>query len=78
MRSCGSLRATIGVQLVVITYGVAVSVASGREQAQARSAAARMQPPGREEEQLMGRCGVWNVVSRIHPAVLGAGGRNRT
>lgn len=65
---CRSLRVTIGVLLVAITCGGAASVASGRGQAQPPSAAARMQQPGPEEEQLRERSGTWTVVSTFRPA----------
>src|SRR5947208_2212796 len=62
-----SLRVTIGVQLVAIACGIAMSVASGRGQAQPPSAAARMQQSGPEEEQLRQRSGIRTVVSIFRP-----------
>jgi hypothetical protein len=62
-----SLWVLIRVALVAIMCGVAMSVASGREQAQPTSAAARMQQSGPEEEQLRQRSGTWTVVSTFRP-----------
>lgn len=61
------LRGKLGVQLAAITCAVVTSVASAREQAQPPSAAARMQQPGYEEEQLRQRTGTWTVVSTFRP-----------
>jgi hypothetical protein len=68
MARCKSLRMMIAVQLVVMTGGVITPVASARGQAQPPSAAARMQQPGPEEEQLKQRSGRWAVVSTFRPA----------